>query len=527
MRRFGLWILVALLVVGALLSGITSLAQDEKVLVIGHAESTDSLDPARGYTQTSGFIFRAIYETLVTFPDADASSIEPMLAESWEVSDDGLTYTFKLREGAEFASGNPVTADDVVFSFNRLKNLQGSPAFLADNIASVEATDPQTVVVTLASPDPSFLSTLPNPAFQVTDSQVIKENGGTDAVDAATADTAEEFLNNNSVGSGPYQLEKWEPQVETVLVRNPNYQGDAPYFDRVIITNIPESATQKIALEAGDIDLALDLTADEIGGLEGNPDIQIVRGPANIIHFLLMNADPDVGGPMADPKVQLAVRYALDYDGYAALWGGVQPGSNLAVGIAGALGPDEAIKRDVEKAKQLLAEAGYPDGFEVTLDYPDFSFQGVNMNTNAQKIQADLAEVGITVTLNPGELQVALEEYRSGKEGFGYWFWGPDKLDPVDFLSFLPGGKVATERALWTPERAEQSLLDLIEQAKVETDQAARLDLYRQLQQYAQQTSTFAPFNQPDIQTALRADIQGYVWHPQWLLDVALLSRSE
>lgn len=524
MKRSVFTLLVVLLV--GLLAG-ASFAQDEKVLVIGHAESTDSLDPARGYTQTSGFIFRATYETLVTFPDEDASSIEPMLAESWEVSEDGLTYTFTLREGAEFASGNPITADDVVFSFNRLKNLQDSPAFLADNVASVEAADTQTVVVTLASPDPSFLSTLPNPAFQITDSKVIQENGGTDADDAATADTAEEFLNSNSVGSGPYLLEKWEQEVETVLVRNPNYQGDAPYFDRVIITNIPESATQKIALEAGDIDLALDLTADEISGLEGNPDIQIVRGPANIIHFLLMNADPEIGGPMADPKVQLAVRYALDYDGYVALWGGVQPGSNLAVGLAGALGPEAALKRDVEQARQLLAEAGYPDGFEVTLSYPDFSFQGVNMNTNAQKIQSDLAEVGITVTLNPGQLQVSLEEYRNGQQGFGYWFWGPDKLDPVDFLSFLPGGKVATERALWTPERAEQSLLDLIEQAKVESDQDTRLDLYRQLQEYAQQTSTFAPFNQPDIQTALGADIQGYVWHPQWLLDVALLSRSE
>lgn len=527
MRRVGLITLVALLVAGLLLSGLTTLAQDEKVLVIGHAESTDSLDPARGYTQTSGFIFRAIYETLVTFPNEDASSIEPQLAESWDVSDDGLTYTFKLREGAVFSTGNPVTADDVVFSMNRLKNLQGSPAFLANNVAGIAASDPQTVVITLASADPSFLSSLPNPAFQVTDSTVIKANGGTDAADAASADTAESFLNSNSVGSGPYMLEKWEPQVQTVLVRNPNYQGAAPYFDRVIITNIPESATQKIALEAGDIDLALDLTADEIRSLEGNPAIQIYRGPANIVHFLLMNADPEIGGPMADPKVQLAVRYALDYEGYQLLWGGVQPGTNLAVGLSGALGPDEALKRDVEKAKALLAEAGYPDGFAVTLSYPDFSFQGVNMNTNAQKIQADLAEVGITVSLNPGEIQVSLEEYRNGRQGFGYWFWGPDKLDPVDFLAFLPGGKVATERARWLPENADPELLALIEQAKAESDPDARLDLYRQLQEYAQQTSTFAPFNQPDIQTALAADITGYIWHPQWLLDVALLARSE
>jgi peptide/nickel transport system substrate-binding protein len=520
MRRLAL--LVSVLLVALLLSGLSAAAQDEKVLVIGHAESTDSLDPARGYTQTTGIVLKATYQTLVTFPATDASSILPELATSWEVSDDGLTYTFKLAEGQTFSSGNPITADDVVFSINRLIAIKGNPSGLAANIASVEAVDPTTVAITLSAVDPSFLSILPNSAFSVVDSVVVKENGGTDTAD----DAAEEYLNGTSAGSGPYTLESWEKTVQTTLVRNPGYTGTAPYFDRVIIVNRAEPATQKTELEAGDIDLALDLTSDQIKGLEGNADVAIYSGPANITHFLLMNENPDIGGPVSDPKVQLAIRYALDYDGYIALWGGVTPGSNLAVGLSGAFGPDKAIKRDLEKAKQLLSDAGYPDGFEITLDYPNFSFQGVDMNTNAQKIQSDLAEVGIKVTLNPADLQVALEDYRTGKEGFGYWFWGPDKLDPADFFSFLPGGNVATERALWTPENADKSLLDLIEQAKVESDQTKRLDLFAQLQTYAQENGPFAPFNQPDIQTAFRANIQGYVWHPQWLVDVALLSRS-
>ena len=526
MRRLAVIVFVLLMAIPAL-SGIAG-AQDEKVLVIGHAESTDSLDPARGYTQTTGFLFRAMYQTLVTFPDADVSAIIPMLATDWTVSEDGLIYTFNLRTDAVFASGNPLTAADVVFSFNRLKAIQGSPAFLAANIASVTAVDDDTVEVTLSQVDPSFLANLANSnGFSITNSKLIQENGGTDAADAATTDTAEAFLNGASAGSGPYMLERWDLQVETVLVRNPNYVGELPYFDRVIVSNIPEAATQKIALEAGDVDLALDLTADQITSLESNPDIAIYRGPANIHHFLLMNRDSELGGPVSDPKVELAIRYALDYDGYLALWGGVQPAADLAVGVAGALSPDQALKRDLDQARALLSEAGYPDGFDITLEYPDFTFQGVNMNTNAQKIQADLAEVGINVTLSPSELQVYLDKYRAGQLGFSYMFWGPDFMDPADFLAFLPGGKVATERALWTPENADPAMLDLIEQAKVEIDQAARLDMYGQLQLMAQQDSAFAPFNQPDIQTAFLADIQGYVWHPQWLIDVALLSRSE
>jgi peptide/nickel transport system substrate-binding protein len=515
--------LLLLLVAVLAITGV-SIAQDEKVLVIGHAESTDSLDPARGYTQTTGFILKATYETLVTFPDENASEILPALATEWEISEDGLTYTFTLREGATFASGNPVTPADVVFSFNRLVNLAGSPSFLAANIASVEAGEGNTVVITLTQADPSFLSLLPNSAFSVTDSVLIQENGGTDAVDT---DAGEAFLNSTSAGSGPYLLESWEAQVQTSLVRNPNYQGEAPYFDRVIIVNVPEPATQKTMLEAGDIDLALDLTADQIAELEGNSDIAIARGPANIIHFLLMNADPEIGGPVSDPLVQKAIRLALDYEGYKELWGGIQPGSNLAFGLSGAYGEDQAVERDLDAARALLAEAGYPDGFEITLSYPDFSFQGVNMNTNAQKIQADLAEIGIIVTLNVGELQVSLEEYRTGQQGFAYWFWGPDKLDPADYLAFLPGGKVALERANWSLDAVDAEVAALIEQAQTVSDPEERLAIYGQLQDFMQESGPFAPFNQPDIQTAFRADIQGYVWHPQWLIDVALLSRAE
>ena len=518
-------LLALIMAIALIATGIVG-AQDETVLVIGHAESTDSLDPARGYTQTTGIINHVTYENLVTFPAADASEILPMLATDWTISEDGLSYTFNLASGAVFSDGSPITADDVAFSVNRLKYVQGSPSFLAADIVSVTADDEDTVTFTLAQINPAFLANLANNAFGIVNADVVRENGGTDAEDAASTDTAETYLNSTSAGSGPYMLESWEPQVETVLVRNPNYMGDAPYFDRIIITNIPEAATQKVALESGEIDLALDLTSDQIVALEGNPAVSIYRGPGNIVHFLLMNEDPEVGGPVSDPLVQRAIRLALDYEGYQALWGGVQPGSITFVGNAYAFTPEQGVKRNLDEARALLEQAGYADGFDITLDYPIFTFQGVNMETNAQKIQADLAEVGINVTLNPGELQVALESYRNGTEGLGYWFWGPDVLDAIDMLSFLPGGKVADERALWTPDRADAELNDLVARARVATDPAEREEVFTAIQAYMQEDSPFAPFLQPDVQTAFRADIEGYIWHPQWLIDLALLSRG-
>lgn len=522
--------LIALLLVVALLTvGMVS-AQDERVLVIGHAEATDSLDPARGFNQTTGFLNHVVYDTLVTFPNTDASEILPSVATDWEISDDGLTYTFTLRDDVVFADGTPLTAEDAAFSIMRLKNVLGNPSFLAETIESAEALDDTTLVLTLSQPNPALLANLTSYVFSISNSEVVMANGGTAAEDAAETDEAETFLNNTSAGSGPYILESWEPDVQTVLVRNENYWGpedEAGYFDRIIVVNIEEAATQQVALESGEIDLALDLTADQVNALEGNPDITTASFPSNIVHFILMNQNPEIGGPVSDPLVQLAVRYALDYEGYRELWGGITPGSIMAVGLQYAFPPEMAFERDVERARELLAEAGYPDGFEITLDYPVFTFQGVNMEINAQKIQSDLAEVGIIVNLNPGELQVSLEQYRQGNQAFGYWFWGPDVLDPIDTLSFAPNGKVGGERANWTDENADEEILDIVARGRVETDPAEREVIFTELQAYLRESGPWAPFIQTEVQVAHRADITGYVWHPQWLFTLTEIERIE
>jgi len=512
----------------ALLVGVAGIAaaQAERTLVIGHAEIAEAYDPARAFNPTSGMVNRVAYDTLVTFPDGDAGEILPQLATSWTVSDDGLTYTFTLREGVRFSNGEPLTADDVVFSYRRLKNVKAQPSFQADPIVAIEALDERTVAITLTATRPSFLAELVNSAFSVTNADAVRAAGGTDAANAAEVDTAHTFLNQTSVGTGPYVLASWSPQDRTELVRNPGYWGEQPYFDRVIIVNIPEAATQRVALVAGNIDLATDLTPDQVVALEGTPGIKVYRSPGTWTHFLLMNRDPLVGGPMANPLVALAVRHALDYAGYRDLWAGsVTPGSAMWIGLAGAFGQDRAFTRDVERARALMAEAGYPNGFEVTMHYADLTWSGVNLSTNAQKIQADLAEIGIAVRLLPSETQVALEGYRNGVQGFAYWFWGPDKLDTVDFLAFMPGGKVGGDRARWTLDMVDEATRALIARAAVESDAEERLAIFAQLQDYARQDSAFAPFNVPAEQTATRADIEGYLWHPQWGLDVSLLSR--
>lgn len=504
----------------------TSLAQDERVLVVGHAEATDSLDPVRGYNQTTSIIHKATYETLVTFPENDASEILPELASSWDISEDGMTYTFTLNPDAVFANGDPVTAEDAVFSFNRLINVQGNPSSLADTIDSVAVGEGGTFVITLKVIDPALLSKLVFGGFSVTNMQQVMDNGGTDAADAATTDTAEDYLNGTSAGSGPYVLESWEPQVETVLVRNENYYGEAPYFDRIIIINMPEAATQKAALESGEIDLAADMTLDQVPSLEAADGIAVYQSSGNIIHFLLMNEDPEVGGPLSNPLVQRAVRMSLDYAGYQTLFGGVTPPSVIPVGFLGAYGEDRVIARDLDGARALLAEAGYPDGFETTLSYPVFTFQGVNMETNAQKIQADLADVGIVAALSPAELQVSLEQYRNGLQGLGYWFWGPDYIDPQNYVEFMPEMLVGL-RTRWTEANADPAAVELRDRALSTVDAEGRLAVFAEMQDYLMESGPYAPFLQPGVQAAYRDDLQGFAWHPQWTLDLTLLRLAE
>jgi peptide/nickel transport system substrate-binding protein len=523
MRKLDLFVLLAALL---LTLASVSFAQEENVLVYGIAENTDSLDPQRGYTPQEGTINHATYETLVTWPTNDNSEILPMLAESWTISEDGLTYTFTLRSGVTFHDGSPLLASDVVFSFLRLKHIGSNPSFLAANIATIEAPDESTVVLTLATVDPIFMSKLASAPFSIVSEAIVTANGGSAAEDAATADTAETFLNDTSAGTGPYILESWEQGVSTVIVRNENYWGEAPFFDRIIFQNIPEAASQAAALQVGDIDIAADITADQAGSLTASGDIVVEQVPTPSIMFLLFNQDESLGGPMSNPTVQNAVRYAVDYESILALTGGagVQPPSIIPVGFAGALPSDEVLSRDLDMARSLLTEAGYADGFTTDLSYPEYTLQGVAIGDVAQVIQANLAEVGITVNLAPGEIGAELERYRGGQEGFGLWWWSPDFIDALSNLEFLPN-RVVGNRVNWNDENSSADIQALRDQAFVEVDAAVRVDLIQQIQRYMQQNGPFAPLVQVGRQIGLRADITGFSFNPQWDIDVVLLGR--
>jgi peptide/nickel transport system substrate-binding protein len=519
-----------LLAVGSVPAAAAQTASDPKTLVIGAAFDIKTLDPARGFEQIGGMVHKATYNTLVTLKEEDVSQIVPDLATSWDVSSDAKVFTFHLRPNVKFQnSGNTMTSEDVKWSLERAIGIKGNPSFLLDGIVKVDAPDPLTVVITKSDSDPAFIAKGSFSVFGVLDSKTVMAHGGTNAADAAQSDTAEQWLNQNSAGSGPFIMTKYTPDSEVDLQKFAGFWSGDASFDHVIIRNIPQAATEKLTLQAGDIDIATEVAPDSVADLQNDPRVKIVQGVGSDIFFLLMNENPDLtSGAMSNPLVQNAVRYAIDYDGVKELVGGpaITPPTILPVGFLGAYGPDHAFKRDTSMAMSLLAQAGYPNGFSVDLQYPtNFTRDGVSFDLVAQKIQSDLADVGITVTLKPGEINTELANYRAAQEGFGFWLWGADYFDSNDYLAFLPEGIVG-KRASWTNANSDTTIKQLRDQINVEVDTSRRAALWQQAQDYLMQNGPWATIIQPGVYIATRSNIGHYIWNPQWRVNPYTITKS-
>jgi len=480
-----------------------------KQLIVALDPDYEAFDPGLAYEVYSLLVLHPVYDTLMQFEDTlDVPKYG--VAESHEVTENGLTYTFKLRKGIKFASGNPLTSQDVKWSVERSIHLKGNGAFLADGIASIEAPDDETVVFILKEPDASFLTKLSYNAFAVIDSELAMENGATNAPDADTSDKAKLWFDSHSAGSGPYFIESYTPKVEVVLARNENYWGQAPYYDKVVLKTIPDPGTQLMMLEKGDIDVAFNLGPEHIKQLQGKEGIEIKKAQAMTITFMLMNRDPKIGGPIANPDVQKAIRLALDYQGMQTIAGegSVTPVAPFQQGFLGTLPPkDLTTAQNIEKAKELMKQAGYENGFKTTLEVATLAVEGMDLPTLAQKIQNDLLQIGIETEIKTSDIMVALDPYRNGTQALSLWYWGPDYPDPNNQLAFLPGNSVGL-RANWTAEMNPQ-LAELGKKAAVEVDNAVRAQYLQEIQTMMDEDSAFAVLLQHARHYAIRDHVQG------------------
>ena len=470
-----------------------------------------SLDPAVLYEFSAVFATHNVYETLVKFEGTDLSTIKPGLATSWDIKDTGSTndITFKLKSGQKFASGNPVTADDVVYSVQRAIKLNKSPAFLFTDIAglkadSVKATDPTTVVFSLpkTASASAFLTILTFTIGGVVDSKEVKakETGG---------DSGSAYLLDHSAGSGPFVVDHWTKNTEVLLKANPNYGGAKPTLSGVLFKQVPEPTNQQFALEKGDIDIANNLGPEQITALQGKSGVTTTTADSLQLVYVGMNATVK---PLDNVKVREALRTAVDYDGIVK---DLLKGNGKKVqGIIprGLAGYNEAtpFQADVTKAKALLTEAGETT---VTLDFLVPTGQapgGVAFSDLAAKLKSDWAKIGVTVNIKQTTTADLLATYRAQKGQLVMIYWGPDYPDPDANVGPFTDYKAKSIgwRNAWDDPTIAQKGRD----AALITDPAKRAAAYKDITDYVLHNGPYVVLYQPSELFGLRSNVKGFNW---------------
>jgi peptide/nickel transport system substrate-binding protein len=509
------WLRVSALAVALGSTGAAAWSLDS--LIVDTMFVLKTADPPRSYEPTGSLFMNAVYETLVTYENGDLSQIVPGLSELPTVSEDGTVFTFKLREGTTFSDGSPVTAEDVVFSMRRLLAVKGPASrFIAGTTVDFGA-NPGEVVMTTAAPDPAFVAKLTYPAFAITNADVVRANGGTDAEDAATTDTADVFLATASAGSGPYVLASFDLVSEIVLERNENYYGEPAPFERIVIRNVANNA-QRMNVSRGVSHIALDIRPDQIDTL--GDDVNVLSTPGSDIAFVFLNRNPEVSEVAVNPDFTEAVRYGIDYAGMLDFIGpGVgRPGGIVPSIITGSVPSSEAVVRDVERAKAAMARSGFENP-SIELAYAsDFEKHGISFGDLGAKIQADLAEIGISVELVPQPVATNLDVYRAGTLQMSIQWWGPAYPDPNYYAFFNPGELVGL-RAGW-PAGSEPELEAMAAEVAAVIDPAARPALYQEWQRKLMEVGPFIQLFQPPFTMVSSKLVENVEYMPAWTVDL-------
>ncbi|RHP44714.1 MULTISPECIES: ABC transporter substrate-binding protein [unclassified Clostridium] len=427
-----------------------------------------------------------IFDRLVDVEvDADGNSkIVPSLAENWDISDDGLEYTFHLRQGVKFHNGNDFTAEDVAYTFHRMltveggvntefiDQIKGADELLAgetDTLEGVEVVDDYTIKVTLKEPFAGFLASISSPGVSIYDSEATEAAGDQFGMDPAV-----------TVGTGPFEFSSWSFNNQLVLTRNEDYWKGASKLPGVVIKIIPDTETQSMMFESGELDiLDLDYAADSVDRFtETYPD-QIVQGPRVGIVYFTMNFNKE---PFQDVRVRKAVQMSIDRQAILdALYGGrgqVEQGI-FPHGLIGFNPDQEEIKYDPEAAKALLAEAGYADGFDMEIAADSSASDTMTM---ALEIVSDqLAEVGIRAEIKNYDESTWLETRKSGELGSFMSTWSADYNDPDNFIYTFFGNEEKTKiRSINYPDT---EVMNRVAKARTIVNEDERLAEYKALEE--------------------------------------------
>lgn len=385
-------------------------SKGKDTLKVATAYDAKSLDPTATNDVASSNVMTQIYETLVQLNDQ--GEVVPMLAESFKQIDD-VTYEFKLKKGVKFHNGEEMKASDVKFSFERASKAAPVAHIMGDiDTSSFNMADDYTISFKLNKPNTGFLASLIHTGASILNEKAVTEAGDKYAM--------------NPVGTGPFKFVSWAKGSEVNLEAFSDFHGTKPAFSKLVIKVIPEATNRTIELESGGVDIAYEITANDLSRVEDNKDLQLLRVIDNSTAYLGFNTQKK---PFSDLKVRQAIGYALDIDSIVtSVWRGI---GRVAVGP---IGPnvkysDKSIpghEYNVEKAKQLLKEAGLEKGFKTTI-WTNEKKERVDMATI---MQSQLKEVGIEVEIKVLEWGAYIDGLNKGEHDMFILGWSTQTPDP-------------------------------------------------------------------------------------------------
>ena len=497
----------------ALPASVLAATPKDTLVVTWAIDDIITMDPAESFEISAGEVMGNSYDRLMRYDVNDPSKLVADVATKWSVSADGKTYTFELRPGVKFASGNALSAEDVVYSLQRAVLLDKTPAFILtqfgltkDNVKDkIKQTGPLSLTFeTDQAYAPTFVyNCLTANIASIVDKKLLMSK-------EANGDMGYGWLKTNYAGSGPMKVREWRANEVVALERNDNYYGEKSKLARVIYRHIKEAATQRLMLEKGDADIARNLTPQDLDALVSNKDIKTTATPKGTIWYISLNQKHPI---LSKPEVREAFKWLVDYDAIGATMIkniGVVHQSFLPVGLLGA-STDKPYKLDVNKAKALLAKAGYPNGFKITMDMR--TSQPVQGMTEA--IQQTLKRAGIEMEILPGDGKQTLTKYRARKHDLYIGQWGADYWDPhtnADTFARNPDNSddAKSKPLAWRNAWDIPEMTKMADAAVLERDASKRKAMYLEMQAVHRNTSPFVIIGQMIETSAIRSNVQGY-----------------
>ena len=489
----------------------------EETLIFGRGADSYSLDPQNANEIETWKVSKNIYETLVEY-DKETTEIIPKLAKEWSVSEDQKIWTFKLQEGVKFHDGTDFNAEAVVYNFERMMD-KSFPDRYGDfsvyrgmfngfkgegsTLEEVKEVDEYTVQFTLVSPQATFLSNLSMHAFGIISPTAIKKYG--------------EKINENAVGTGPFKFESWKPNDAITLVKNEDYWiPELPKLGKLIYKVIPDNSARLTALKNGEIDIMDGLNPSDLKSVQSDQNLQVTFRPALNVAYLSLN---NTKKPFDNPKVRQAISHAINKQGLADAfyYGLAEPVKNMVPSTNWAYNNDiQDYEYDLDKAKSLLEEAGYPNGFDLEFSITSSSRIYMQQPTKmAEAIKTDLEKIGINVKIVSYEWASYFPLLNSGEHTMGLIGWVGDNGDPDNFIySTLSKNNTVVGAAQNNSFYKNDEVNDLLIQAKTVLDQKQRTEMYKKVQQIAHDEAANIPLVQVEEPVVTAKYVKGYFPHP-------------